>query len=61
MAALIREAVDRVLPDEDSPDDEERWNRALAAVGSFAGEPGDVSGEHDRYLDEAFFNGELAR
>lgn len=61
MAALIREAVDRVLPDDDSVDDEERWSRALLAVGAFSGEPGNVSGEHDRYLEEAFVGNGQAR
>ncbi|MBA2571168.1 MAG: ribbon-helix-helix protein, CopG family, partial [Chloroflexi bacterium] len=35
MAALIREAVDRVHPTDDAAD-EGRWTRALSAVGAFA-------------------------
>jgi predicted DNA-binding protein len=54
MAALIREAVDRVLPDDESPSEEERWARALAAVGAGQGDGANASEEHDRYLDEAF-------
>jgi predicted DNA-binding protein len=55
MAALIREAVDRVLPDDDSPDDNERWQRAMRAVkAAVSGGAPDVSVEHDRYLDEAY-------
>lgn len=53
MAALIREAVDRVLPADDEADD--RWARALEAVGSAMPDGAhDVSVEHDRYLDEAY-------
>ena len=43
MAALIREAVDRVMPDDDSPDEDERWALALAAVGTFRGDGENVS------------------
>jgi hypothetical protein len=53
MAALIREAVDRVHPTGD-PFDDERWSRALAVVGAFAGPDTDVAREHDRYLEDAF-------
>lgn len=53
MAALIREAVDRVLPDEDAPDEGELWSQALAVVGAFRGDGANVSAEHDRFLDEA--------
>ena len=58
MAALIREAVDRVLPDEDSPSMDERWRRALAALGSAKGGAANVSEEHDRYLDGAYADSE---
>lgn len=54
MAALIRDAVDRVLPTDDEDDPAQRWQRALGAVGAFEGQTADVSGDHDRYLDEAF-------
>lgn len=54
MAALIREAVDRVLPDDETPSLDERQQRALAALGSATGGGGNVSEEHDRYLDEAY-------
>ena len=53
MAALIREAVDRVHPTDDSAG-EDRWTRALSAVGAFASGDTDVAREHDRYLEEAF-------
>jgi len=54
MAALIRDAVDRVLPTDDEDDPTQRWQRALGAVGKFEGQPADVSGDHDSYLDGAF-------
>lgn len=55
MAALIREAVDRVLPDDESPDEDERWQRALLATSrALRGGPADASVEHDRYLQEAY-------
>ena len=54
MAALIRDAVDRVLPTDDDDDPAQRWQRALRAVGGFEGQVANVSGDHDSYLDEAF-------
>jgi hypothetical protein len=50
MAALIRDAVDRAYPAPDRTDD--RWSRALAAVGGFRSGRSDVSVEHDRELGE---------
>ncbi len=52
MAALIREAVDRAYPPPDRVD--ERWSKALAAVGGFRSGMSDVSVEHDRDLGDAF-------
>jgi hypothetical protein len=54
MATLIREAVDRVLLDR-TPS-EERWRRALAVVGKYAGGAHDVSDDHDRHLAEAYLD-----
>lgn len=54
MAALIRDAVDHVLPDDDAVTADERWTRALAAIGSARGAGADVSENHDRYLGEAY-------
>lgn len=53
MAAVIREAVDR-LPDRD--DRRERWARALAAVGKGHDRDGatDVSVRHDEYLADIY-------
>ncbi|MGA3057518.1 MAG: CopG family transcriptional regulator [Candidatus Limnocylindrales bacterium] len=52
MAALIRDAVDRAYPPPGRAD--ERWARALAAVGGFRSGSSDISAEHDRELGEAF-------
>lgn len=56
MAALIRDAVDRVLPT-DNDDLDTRWERALRAVDA-AGRGGarDVSVKHDEYLAEAILD-----
>ena len=51
MAALIRDAVDRVYGDAGSTDD--AWDRALASVGGFRSGYPDVSDEHDAYLADA--------
>lgn len=53
MAALIREAVDRVHP-ADGSTGAGRWTRALSVVGAFASGDTDVATEHDRYLEDAF-------
>jgi Arc/MetJ-type ribon-helix-helix transcriptional regulator len=53
MAALIREAVDRLL---DGDDDRERWRRALSVVGKYRDKEGatDLGVNHDKYLAEAY-------
>jgi hypothetical protein len=51
MAELVRQSVDQLLKENEQA---ERWRRALAVVGSFRGGPGDVSTNHDKYLDEAY-------
>ena len=51
MAALIREAVDRMY----GPADEQaRWRRALDSVGGFRSDRSDVSDRHDDALADAF-------
>jgi pimeloyl-ACP methyl ester carboxylesterase len=51
MSALIRDAVDRVIPADDV---EERWRRALKAVAEAVPGGGvNVSEDHDRYLADA--------
>ena len=51
MAALIREAVDRIT---EGRTEDIMWKRALAAVGAFRGDKANVSEEHDRYLADAY-------
>lgn len=53
MAAVIREAVDRVATDDETGRGA-RWARALTALGRYHGSGENVSEEHDRYLDEAY-------
>jgi hypothetical protein len=52
MAALIRDAVDRAYPPPARGD--ERWDRALAAVGGFHSGNSDGAEQHDRELGDAF-------
>ena len=52
MAALIRDAVDRAYPAPERPD--ERWAKALEAIGGFRSGLSDVATEHDRDLGDAF-------
>jgi hypothetical protein len=51
IAQLIREAVDRTLPDDDL---RARRKRALAAVGCIAEGAPDAARNHDRYLADTF-------
>lgn len=53
MAALIREAVQAVLDDEDA-DRRHRVERALANIGGFRGDGSAVSKDHDHLLAEAY-------
>lgn len=54
MARLIREAVDAAYG-ADAPDSREaRWARAMSAVGCASSGLGDVSVNHDAYLDEIY-------
>lgn len=52
MAALVRDAVDRIYPPRDLAD--ERWAAALGGVGGFHSGRADISIEHDRDLADAF-------
>ncbi len=49
LAAIIRDAVDRVVPDEDAQR-RERIEALLGAAGSAASETGSVAREHDEVL-----------
>lgn len=51
MAAIVREAVDRVV---EADDEDARWQRAMRTFGSFTSDAPDVAEDHDRYLDEAY-------
>ena len=51
MAAVIREAVDEVVPDE-SAERQRRWNRALSVIGSHRSGLPDVAEKHDDYLPD---------
>ena len=51
MAALIRDAVDRVYGGEEAWDD--AWDRALKSVGGSRSDRSDVSERHDAYLADA--------
>ncbi len=53
MAALIRRAVDLFLVNR-KPDRMTLYRQASTVVGKYAAGAGDISLEHDRYLDEAF-------
>lgn len=49
VAAVVREAVDRI-----SRDDDAAWRRAFAVVGKYRSSGGNVAEEHDRYLAEIY-------
>jgi post-segregation antitoxin (ccd killing protein) len=51
VAALAREGIEAVLR---TAAGEDRWARALASVGRFRSDRGDVSERHDEYLVDAF-------
>jgi Arc/MetJ-type ribon-helix-helix transcriptional regulator len=53
MAALIRRAVDQFLLNR-KPDRMTLYRQAEAVVGRYEAGVGDISSEHDRYLEEAF-------
>ncbi|HEU0235442.1 MAG TPA: hypothetical protein VFR14_03260 [Candidatus Limnocylindrales bacterium] len=49
IAALVREAIDAWIAQDES---RERIDRALGAIGGFHSGLGDLAEQHDRYLDE---------
>ena len=51
MATLVREAVDRILEDDDR---ETRWARAMSVVGKYRSGKKDIAVRHDEYLAEDF-------
>lgn len=54
MAALIRQAIDRLVSTSDHRDMQARRKRAIAAAGKFRSGIRDLSANHDQYLTEAF-------
>jgi Ribbon-helix-helix protein, copG family len=61
MAALIRDAVDQVVRDDQKPSDSELWDRFLGAAGRFHDVATDVAENHDVYLDEIYAERPLRR
>lgn len=53
IASLIRRAVDQLLLTR-KPDRRVMYRQALSVVGKYKAGAGDVSLEHDRYLEEAY-------
>ena len=51
IAAIIRDAVERELPDEDE-ERRRRFERSLRVIGIARSGKGDIAEEHDRYLGE---------
>jgi hypothetical protein len=51
MAEYIRRSLDQTIS---SKPDAERKRRALAAIGCISSDTGDVSINHDKYLEEAY-------
>ncbi len=51
MAAIIREAVDRAVAEDD---EDARWERAIRSFGAFTADASDIAEDHDRYLDAAY-------
>jgi len=52
-AALLRQALDQFLTRQ-RPNRRALYRRALAAVGKYRAEPGDVARQHDRCLAEVY-------
>ena len=53
VSALVRQAVDSLLAEEDE-EYAEKWRRATAVIGCFSSGLTDVAERHDDYLDEAY-------
>jgi uncharacterized protein YmfQ (DUF2313 family) len=51
MAEVVRQAVDAVVPDEDS-ETLRRWERAAGIVGAFDSGGANIAERHDDYLGE---------
>jgi hypothetical protein len=53
MAALIRKAVDQFIVS-GNPDRSALYRQAETVIGKYASDKGDISINHDRYLEEDF-------
>ena len=53
IAAMIRKAIDQFLSSR-KPDRSSLYRQALSVVGKYETGAGDVSVEHDRYLEESY-------
>jgi hypothetical protein len=53
IATLVRRAVDQFLVNR-KPDRASLYRQALSVVGKYEAGTGDISREHDRYLEEAY-------
>jgi Arc/MetJ-type ribon-helix-helix transcriptional regulator len=51
MAELVRQSIEHFLAERN---DDQRWERALSAIGRFHEGPSDVSQHHDTYLADDF-------
>lgn len=56
VAALTREAVQRMLTERSGLSTEQRWDQLVDALGSARGAATDVAENHDRYLAEAAYD-----
>lgn len=54
LSELVRQAVDLLVQTEGNQTWEGRKQRALKVVGRFASGRGEISAQHDRYLEESF-------
>lgn len=56
ISALVREAVDRHLPQSRQPTRDQLVQRSLAAIGRFRSGSGDVSARHDEYFADSILD-----
>jgi len=54
VAEVIRRSLDRTLPAQESPSEDELWDRMMASAGRFHSGLRDVSERVDDYLDQAY-------
>lgn len=58
VAAVAREAVDRLLVEGGAPTADAGRDQALSIMGRFNSGRSDISVDHDRYLDEVYGKGD---